>query len=150
MISAMASQITILAVVYSTIYSGTADRKHQSFGSLAFVRGFHRWLVNSPHKRASNAENVSIWWRHHELITVTCNLRFTKISMTGILYIPNECARCFPIFLWLFSCIFLIWPPWFHVIYLVISFKEPTMTGFQSQKGDRLPHWWWDDHEANG
>ena len=26
------------------------QRKHQSFVSLAFVRGIHRWPVNSPHK----------------------------------------------------------------------------------------------------
>ena len=37
---AMASQITSLTIVYSTVYSGA--------------------------KRVSNAENVSIWWRHHE------------------------------------------------------------------------------------
>ena len=24
--------------------------------------------VNSPHKRSSNAENVSIWWRHHVVV----------------------------------------------------------------------------------
>ena len=34
--------------------------------SLAFVRGNHRGPVNSPHKWPSNAENVSIWWRHHD------------------------------------------------------------------------------------
>ena len=28
------------------------------------MRGIHRWPVNS--QKASNAENVSIWWRHHE------------------------------------------------------------------------------------
>ena len=48
--STMASQITSLAIVYSTVYSGTDERKHQSSGSLAFVRGVHRWPVNSPHK----------------------------------------------------------------------------------------------------
>ena len=47
---AMASQITSLAIVYSTIYSGADQRKHQSSASLAFVRGIHRWPVNSPHK----------------------------------------------------------------------------------------------------
>ena len=46
----MASQITGLAIVYSTIYSGADQRKHQSSASLAFVRGIHRWPVNSPHK----------------------------------------------------------------------------------------------------
>ena len=47
---AMASQITSLIIVYSIVYSGTDQRKHQSSASLAFVRGIHRWPVNSPHK----------------------------------------------------------------------------------------------------
>ena len=34
----------------STVYSGPDQRKHQSSASLAFVRGIHRWPVNSPHK----------------------------------------------------------------------------------------------------
>ena len=46
----MASQITSLTIVYSTIYSGTDQRKHQSSASMAFVWGIHRWLVNSLHK----------------------------------------------------------------------------------------------------
>ena len=45
---AMASQITSLTIVYSTVYSGAYQRKHQS---SAFVRGIHRWPANSPHKR---------------------------------------------------------------------------------------------------
>ena len=48
--SAMVSQITSLAIIYSTIYSGADQRKHQSSASLAFVRGIHRWPVNSLHK----------------------------------------------------------------------------------------------------
>ena len=48
--NAMAPQITSLTIVYSTFYSGTYQRKHQSSASLAFVRGIHRWLGNSPHK----------------------------------------------------------------------------------------------------
>ena len=48
--SPMASQITSLTIVYSTVYSGTDQRKHQSSASLAFVRGIHRFPVNSPHK----------------------------------------------------------------------------------------------------
>ena len=47
---AMASQITSLAIVYSTFYSGADQRNNQSCGSLAFVRGIHRGPVNSPHK----------------------------------------------------------------------------------------------------
>ena len=48
--SAMASQITSLKIVYSTVCSGEDQRKHQSSASLAFVRVIHRWPVNSPHK----------------------------------------------------------------------------------------------------
>ena len=47
---AAASQITSLTSVYSTVFSGTDQRKHQSFASLAFVGGIHRSPVNSPHK----------------------------------------------------------------------------------------------------
>ena len=46
----MASQITSLTIVYSTVYSRRRSNKPQSFASLAFVRGIHWWLVNSPHK----------------------------------------------------------------------------------------------------
>ena len=46
----MASQITSLTFVYSTVYSGADQRHHQSSASLAFVWGIHRGPVNSPHK----------------------------------------------------------------------------------------------------
>ena len=46
----IASQITSLTIVYSTVYSDANQRKHQSSASLAFVRGIHRGPVNSPHK----------------------------------------------------------------------------------------------------
>ena len=47
---AIASQITSLTIVSSTVYSGADQRKHQSSASLAFVWGIHRGPVNSPHK----------------------------------------------------------------------------------------------------
>ena len=50
MMGTMASQITSLTIVYSTVYSDADERKHQSSASLAFVRGIHRWPVNSPQK----------------------------------------------------------------------------------------------------
>ena len=46
----IASQITSLTIVYSTVYSGADQSKHQSSASLAFVWGIHRGPVNSPHK----------------------------------------------------------------------------------------------------
>ena len=42
---AIASKITSLTVVYSTVYSDADQRKHQSSASLAFVRGIHRGPV---------------------------------------------------------------------------------------------------------
>ena len=46
----IASQITSLTIVYSTVYSDADQRTYQSPASLAFVRGIHRRPVNSPHK----------------------------------------------------------------------------------------------------
>ena len=73
----MTSQINSLTIVYSTVYSGADQRKHQSSASRAFVCGIQSGftglnktpLVLRPHHKiaqmTSNAENVSNWWRHH-------------------------------------------------------------------------------------
>ena len=48
--------------------SGEDQRKHKSSASLSFFCGEFtgdRWI---PRTKASNAENVSIWWRHHGLV----------------------------------------------------------------------------------
>ena len=73
--STIASQITSLTIVYSTVYSGADQSKHQSSTSLAFVWGIHRSPVNSPHKWPvtrkmfpfddvimRSGENVSMSW----------------------------------------------------------------------------------------
>ena len=43
---AIASLITSLTIVYSSVYAGADQRKYQSSASLAFVRGIHRdrWI----------------------------------------------------------------------------------------------------------
>ena len=61
----IASQITSLTIVYSIVYSDADKRKHQSSASLAFVRGIHRWPVNSPHKWPVTRKMFPFWWRHH-------------------------------------------------------------------------------------
>ena len=70
---AIASQITSLTIVYSTVYSDADQRKHESSASLTFVRrvtdlcaGNSPGTGEFPAKMASNGENVSIWWRHHD------------------------------------------------------------------------------------
>ena len=46
----IASQITSLTMVFSTVYLDTDRRKHQCSASLAIVRGIHWRPVISPHK----------------------------------------------------------------------------------------------------
>ena len=75
--SVMASQITNLVIVHSTVYSGADQRKHQSSASLAFVWEIHRW----PAQRASNAEIISIWWRHHVSACHHCTLSFALLLL---------------------------------------------------------------------
>ena len=48
--SAMASQITGVPIVTSTVCSCSDQRKHQSSASLAFFRGIHRSPANSTQK----------------------------------------------------------------------------------------------------
>ena len=57
--SAIASKNTSASIVYSTVCWGPDQRKHKTPMSLALVTG------EFPSQRASNAENVCIWWRHH-------------------------------------------------------------------------------------
>ena len=52
----MSSQITSVSIACLIIYAGADLRKHQSSVPLAFVRGIHRWPVNSPQQKASNAD----------------------------------------------------------------------------------------------
>ena len=71
---AVASQITSLTIIYSTVYSDADQRKLQSSASLAFVRGIHR-----------TPENVSMWWRHHvDQLRSTC-ICFSLTISKGIL-----------------------------------------------------------------
>ena len=52
----MASQITSLTVVYSSVYSDADQRKDQSFAPLAFVWGIHRdqWIPRTKGQLRGN------------------------------------------------------------------------------------------------
>ena len=98
--SVMASQITSPMIVYSTVYSGTDQRKYQILTSLAFVRGIHRSPVNSPHKGPVTrkmfplddviiiAHHVVIAWLTHRNVLTTCMARdeYYCVSMTVVKY----------------------------------------------------------------
>ena len=56
-------QITSLTIVYSTVYS----KKTPKLRVIGLCAGNSPVTGEFPAQRASNAENVSIWWRHHAL-----------------------------------------------------------------------------------
>ena len=68
-VSAVASQITGFWVVCSTVCSGADQRKHRSSASLTLCEGNSPVTGEFPSQRASDAENIFIWWRHHETHT---------------------------------------------------------------------------------
>ena len=83
----MASQITSLTIVYSTVYSDADQRKHQSSASLAFVWGIHRdrWI---PRTKDQLRGKVSIWWRHNDVNMMASSngniFRVTGLFVRGI------------------------------------------------------------------
>ena len=54
--------------LFNQVYSGTDRRKHQSSASRAFACGEFTGSGEFPAQTASNAENVSIWWRHRGIL----------------------------------------------------------------------------------
>ena len=62
---AMASQITSHAIVYSTVYSRRRSKKASKLRVTSLWEGNSPVTGEFPAQKASNAENVSIWWRHH-------------------------------------------------------------------------------------
>ena len=61
----MASQITSLTLVYSIVYSRRRSKKTSKLHVTGLCEGNSPVTGEFPTQRASNAENVSIWWRHH-------------------------------------------------------------------------------------
>ena len=66
--NAMASQITGVSIVRSTVCSGADKKKTSKRRVTGLCEGNPPVTGGFPSQRASNAENVSIWWRHHVII----------------------------------------------------------------------------------
>ena len=60
------SQITNLMIVYSTAYSRRRSKKTSKFCVTGLCVGNSPVTGEFPAQRASNTENVFIWWRHHD------------------------------------------------------------------------------------
>ena len=64
---AIAYQITSLTIVYPAVYLDVDQRKYISkLCVTGLCMGNSPGTGEFPAQMASNAENVSIWWRHHE------------------------------------------------------------------------------------
>ena len=81
----MASQITSLTVVYSTVYSDADQRKHQRSASLAFVWGIHRdrWIPRTKSQLRGKCFHLMTSSCHYHRADHICNLS------EAILNIPN-------------------------------------------------------------
>ena len=78
----VATQITSLTIVYSTVESDPDRRKHQNSTSLAFVRGIHRGPVNSQHKWAVTRKMFpfdDVIMRYHHDISVSNTNRLHRV-----------------------------------------------------------------------
>ena len=123
---AIASRITSRTIVYSTVYSGTDQRKHQRSASLAFVRAIHRGPVNNPHKwpvtrKMFPFDDVimiscrKLWMQFliHVIILVNlCKIKGT-LGLQGYILISDDPKSS------RHNCI--IWPWLFHLITFVFN-----------------------------
>ena len=108
--SAIASQITDVSIVYSTVCSGADQRKHQCSASLAFVWGIHRWLMDNPHKGLVTRKMfpfddaimmLFVHWHYrvHEILYYIHHVLFKHFSFT--MTVSNLNVLTFP--LWPFD-----------------------------------------------
>ena len=70
--SAMASQVTSLTIVYPTVYWRCRSQKTSKLRVTGLCEGNSPVTDEFPAQRASNVENVSIWW-----VMMFCSVCFT-------------------------------------------------------------------------
>ena len=68
--SAIASQISCVSMVYLNRVFRRGSKKTSKLRVTGLSEGNPPVTGGIPSQRASNAENVSIWWRHHEKVDV--------------------------------------------------------------------------------
>ena len=118
----MASEITSLTIVYSTVYSGADQRKHQSSASLAFVRGIHRGPVNSQHKwpvtRKMFHLMTSSWLCISQIMTYARKMTLSHHRISWFIYLLSVIPET-PLLRWWFwtrsynwICIIIRDKPW--------------------------------------
>ena len=92
--SAMASQTTNLTIVYSKdLFKAQINENNQ-------LRVTGLYAENSPitgefpAQRASNAKNISIWWRHHEWLADIKHRIIICVSKVLFIFFQNGESNC--------------------------------------------------------
>ena len=65
--AAISSQITSLTIVYSNRLFRRRSKKASKLRVAGLCEGNSPGTGEFPAQMANNAENVSIWWRHHAM-----------------------------------------------------------------------------------
>ena len=100
--SAIAPQVTSLTIVYSNFYSRRRSKKTSKLRVTGFCAGKSPETGEFPAKRASNAEIVSIWWRHHGTAIILVAVSLPAVALFFV-----------------FHChIAYIWPRKFYILLL--------------------------------
>ena len=80
---AIASQITSLTIVYLDAdqrkHFRRGSKKTSTLGVTGLCEGHSPGAGEFPAQMASNAENVSIWWRHHDANLVPADIVLTSV-----------------------------------------------------------------------
>ena len=124
---AIAFQITSLTIVYATVYSDTDQRKCQSSSSLAFVTG------EFPAQMVSNTENISIWWRHHDLRVNMYSLAMPLLPPIPYMIYLNHIMFHYEMSMLQLSIFCKQWP-----FYFVMSFCSLTFYVFPRASSSRV------------
>ena len=125
--STMASQITSLTIVYSKLYESHRSKKTSKLRVTDLCEGNSPVIGEFPAQRASNAENVSIWWRHRVRPKQNdCHLPFCRHLIKHQHWF-REClgdgqATSHYTDWWLFNLLTDIWVSWSWWIQLIILY----------------------------
>ena len=121
----MGSQITSLTIVYSTVYSDADQRRHQSSASLAFVRGIHRWPVNSPHKWPLTQKMFPFDVILQATITLNRCIMFLYVRFRDLSTVTNTCIlRKVLDMLWSICVSKWVFTKWTYVALIKADFRE--------------------------
>ena len=123
--SAMVRQITILTIVHSTVFFRRRSKKTSKLNDTGLCAG------NSP--VTGNAENVSIWWRHHEDNSIWSKYKRTLINQaTGncergymLQYIPRNMHTVFALLCFVVVIHWLIFPYPSGLLHWPVPAKQP-------------------------